>query len=260
MSLRALLVTYHCVDDGPPPLCVDPSLFGAHLDALRAVGARTLTVSDLVNGMCRGRLPERAVGLTFDDGFASVAKVAAPLLVQRGMTATVFCVAGRLGLDNGWPTQHPGAPRRPLVDVEAIRRLIDAGFEVGSHGMQHAPLIGSRDGELEREVRGSRAVLERTLGVGVHAFAYPYGAAPSPAADALVRATYASACTTEPAIVGAGADRFALPRVDAHYLRSPAILRRVVSGTLDPYVSARRAGARLRRRFLNDHPAVKETV
>ena len=113
--MTAVVLTYHAVEDGPAPLCIDPELFRAQLDCLLEVGAEALTISGLAACLRDGTLPARAVALTFDDGCASVARTAAPLLAERGLTATVFCVAGHLGGQNDWPTQPNGMPSLALA-------------------------------------------------------------------------------------------------------------------------------------------------
>jgi peptidoglycan/xylan/chitin deacetylase (PgdA/CDA1 family) len=88
MSGSALILTYHAVERGPAPLCVDPGLFREHLDVLAGAGAAVLTVSQVAEAVRGGALPERAVAITFDDGFAGVAEHAAEALAERGMRAT----------------------------------------------------------------------------------------------------------------------------------------------------------------------------
>jgi hypothetical protein len=68
----------------------------------------------------------------------------------------------------------------------------------------------------------------------------------------VVERTYAAACTTRPAPLRAGVDRYALPRVDAHYLRRPELLRLALRGQLGAYLWLRRVGARARRRVVRD--------
>jgi hypothetical protein len=72
---------------------------------------------------------------------------------------------------------------------------------------------------------------------------------------ALVEETYSSASTARLDAVDAGTDPFALPRVDAHYVRRPDILRRVLAGELGAYLWARRVGARARRAVVKDYAA-----
>src|SRR5205085_1888546 len=175
------------------------------------------TVSQLAGALARDELPARAVAITFDDGAASVASTAVPLLAERGLTATVFCVAGHLGGTSDWPTQPSAAPRLRLASAGELRGLVAAGFEIGSHGFRHAPLDTDDPAVLDRELRESRRVLEDAVGAEVRAFAYPYGVHSRAARD-LARETYAAACGTRLDLVRRGADRFDLPRVDAYYV------------------------------------------
>jgi peptidoglycan/xylan/chitin deacetylase (PgdA/CDA1 family) len=252
-TMHALILTYHAVEPGASPLCVSPELLAEHLDCVAEAGVRTVTVSELAS-MLRARRPiERTVALTFDDGFASVVEKAAPLLRERGMTATVFCVAGHLGRRSDWASARPAHLESRLADAAALRGLDEAGIEIGSHGMAHAPLTTQAEATLCRELIDAKQVLEAAVGATVTSYAYPYGAAPSPVARRLVETTYAAACTTRLDLVRPGADVYALPRVDAHYVRRPAFLRRVVDGAFTPYLRARSAGARVRRLIRPDY-------
>ena len=58
------------------------------------------------------------VRLSFDDGNASDVEFALPALLERGLTATFFVVAGRL--------DQPGSLSR-----DDVRRLHDAGMTIG---------------------------------------------------------------------------------------------------------------------------------
>jgi peptidoglycan/xylan/chitin deacetylase (PgdA/CDA1 family) len=255
MSGSALILTYHAVEHGPAPLCVDPGLFREHLDVLAEAGASVLTVGQIAESVRRDELPERAVAITFDDGFTSVAEHAAGALAERGMRATIFAVAGALGGANDWPTQPSAAPRRSLLSASELAGLAGAGHEIGSHGIDHAPLSLAGRAALQREIVDSRALLEDAVGRSVESFAYPYNAVAGPAGRELVRATYSAACAGGLSTVRAGADPWRLARVDCHYLRRPELLRRAVAGELDTYLLLRRVGARSRRLISKDYVA-----
>jgi peptidoglycan/xylan/chitin deacetylase (PgdA/CDA1 family) len=246
---RALLLTYHAVESGAAPLCVEPGLFARHLDAIAASGADVLTVRELAAALRGGCPPAHAVVVTFDDGYASVVANAAPLLRERRIAATIFCVAGRLGGDSAWPSQARWAAARPLAGAADLAVLVEAWWEVGSHGVQHDVLSDAR------ELAESRALLEAATGADVKSFAYPYGVVPPGAADALAAAGYEAACAARAGVVDADADPFFLPRVDAHYVRDPRVLRAVLAGRAGPYLRARAAAARMRRLVRKDYVA-----
>jgi peptidoglycan/xylan/chitin deacetylase (PgdA/CDA1 family) len=248
-----LILTYHAVEEGPPPLCIDPRLFAEHVRTIASAGAATMTVSELAAAVRAGDVPERAVAITFDDGCASVVEHAAPVLCAHGIPATVFCVAGRLGRENDWPSQPSRAPRLRLASADALALLAAAGWEMGSHGVEHSPLDGADNAVARREVVESRQLLEAALTTAVSSFAWPYGARPSPTAAGLIAETYDAACGGGPALVGRRADPLALPRVDAHYLRNPALLRRALTGSPGPYLALRGMASRLRRGLRKDY-------
>ena len=250
---RALIVTYHAIEPGSPPLCVHPNLFRAHVETVLSAGARMVSICGLGEELSSPTGDERLVAFTFDDGFASVARSAAPVLSSHGVSATVFCVAGHAGGRNDWASDPPGGFDSALVSEEEIGALVSAGIEIGSHGLSHLPASEATGGRLEQEICGSREALERLTGTEVRTYAYPYGALPHPEARALVERTYDAACTTRVAFVGGQPDLHALPRVDAHYLRRPEILRRAVEGSLGSYLVARRLGSRARRAFRRDY-------
>jgi peptidoglycan/xylan/chitin deacetylase (PgdA/CDA1 family) len=254
--LPSLILTYHAIEPGPAPLCLEPELFASHLDLLVSSGARAVGVSELGAAIRAGGPQERTVAITFDDGFASVTTTAAPMLLDRGLRATVYCVAGHLGGTNDWPSAHAGGYSSPLATAEELRSIAGRGLEIGSHGTTHAPLTSEDRELLEREIVDSRSALETALDAPVESFAYPYGAGPSSVARRLVSQTYTTACTTRLAPLDGPADVHALPRIDAHYLRSPSLLRRALDGSLGPYLLARRLGARARRAIRTDYARV----
>ena len=196
---------------------------------------------------------DRLVAFTFDDGFASVARNAAPVLAAHGLPATVFCVAGHIGGRNDWASNPSGGVDSALVSADDIEELVSAGFEIGSHGFEHLPVPEASGAALEQEITGSKDALEQLTGTEVRSYAYPYGALPRAEVRSRVERTYAAACTTRVGLVGSRPDMHALPRVDAHYVRRPELLRRAIEGSLGPYLAARRFGAQARRTFRKDY-------
>lgn len=251
--VTALILTYHGVAERAGPLFVETELFRTHMDCIVESGATVLGVTELRRTLSSDSLEKPAVAITFDDGLASVVLEAAPILQERGLIATVFCVGGYLGGASNWPSRRIDAPVRELASARDLEELARAGWEIGSHGMEHTPLVGSDENELDREIVRSRDALEQAIGVPVHSFAYPYGAGPTKAAHALVRETYTAGCSTALGYAAPHADPWLLPRIDAHYVRRPGVLRAALDGTLTAYLAARGAVARLRRLVRTDY-------
>ena len=245
--MSVVVLMYHAIERGPKPLCIEPELFRSHAAAVAASGATVLTVSELRIALQARSLPERGVVITFDDGCKSVVENAAPVLAEHGLKATIFCVAGQLGGTNEWPRPNPSRHRFSLASAAELAELAAVGFEIGSHGYTHVALTSIAGDEVDHEIEESKAVLEEAVGAVVTSFAWPYGAEPSEEAGRRIAETYDVACSTEIARVDAGADLYALPRIDAHYLRRPELLRRVLEGGLDSYLGLRAIAARARR-------------
>jgi peptidoglycan/xylan/chitin deacetylase (PgdA/CDA1 family) len=250
---QALILTYHGVESAEGPIFVEPALFASHLDCIVESGARVLTVSELGHALQHGTLDGRNVAITFDDGMESVTRVAAPLLAERALRATVFCVAGHVGGESNWPSARPGAPTVALSSAEALAGLVAAGWEIGCHGMTHAPLDTRDRRLLDCEIVESKEALENRLGAEVDSFALPYGTAPSADGLELLRRNYGAVCTTRPGSVGAGDDPYSLPRVDAHYVCSPRRFPRALAGRAESYLFVRGVAARARRVVLKDY-------
>jgi peptidoglycan/xylan/chitin deacetylase (PgdA/CDA1 family) len=93
--------------------------------------------------------------------------------------------------------QIAGSPSPPswdgIMSWDQLRALARAGHEIGSHSMSHPILPLCSDSDLEREVAGSKAVLEDRLQLEIASFCYPNGDCDPRVADAVHRAGYRQA-------------------------------------------------------------------
>jgi peptidoglycan/xylan/chitin deacetylase (PgdA/CDA1 family) len=103
-----------------------------------------------------------SVRITFDDGNASDAAIGLPALRAHNLTATFFVIAGRL--------DQPGS----LTSAD-LRRLVDGGMRVGSHGMWHKPWRTVSDDELQEELIGAANAISHASGRPVREVACPFG-------------------------------------------------------------------------------------
>ena len=102
------------------------------------------------------------ISLTFDDGNASDAYLALPELSKRGLQASFFVCAGRIG-------------KKHYLDNSMIRDLLDGGMSIGSHGMDHRDWRTLDSQALEVEIYRARRKLEELVQRPVTRVAIPFG-------------------------------------------------------------------------------------
>lgn len=229
-----MIVTYHAICEGPPPLCQAPRKLEEQLELLAAAGFQAASLASFVDALIAGEpLPRRAFALTFDDAYRDFADAALPILERRGVPATLFATA------SSQREQLPGGLQAALLPLERLAELSERGVEIGAHSVGHRDLTTLGDADLERELAHCREVLETHSGRPVPHFAYPFGRYDA-RVHAAVGRVFRSACTTELARVADGADPLAIPRVDAHYLGSPLLRSLLRRGHPDSYLRVRR--------------------
>lgn len=190
---------------------VTPALFGAHLEALARLGCTGVTVRDLLAWQRGERaLPPRAVVITFDDGYQSVASEALPRLEALGWGATLFLVAGCLGATNAWDT---AAPVARLLEPAAVRALASDRVEIGAHTMTHRRVPDLTADDLRVELVEAKQRLESVVGAPLTSFAFPYGTHRAPSLRAVREAGYAGAVTLKRWGNGRGTDPYRLGRL-----------------------------------------------
>lgn len=89
---NAVILMYHRIADEPTELCVPPAEFRGHLSLLSDEGYRVLPLHELASALRRDEVPEKAVAITFDDGYLDALTEAAPALQAHGLPATFFIV------------------------------------------------------------------------------------------------------------------------------------------------------------------------
>ncbi len=210
----------------------------------------TVPLGEFVERSRAGRSLRGLAALTFDDAYAGVFQHAWPLLRDRGLPATVFVVAERPERRDAFWWDHPDiaavatptsrerwlrelkgeaaailsalslqnsthvpSSHRP-AGWDAIAAAATAGLEIGVHSATHRTLTQLGDAELEHEIVASRETIRAGAGVVPTLFAYPYGVWNTRVRDVVSAAGYRGAVTLDYGLVAAGADPWALRRVN----------------------------------------------
>lgn len=69
----------------------------------------------------------------------------------------------------------PERPKRLMLSWDEVAALRGLGFSIGAHTITHPILSRLTPNQVRDEVHGSKAAIEKALGVPVRAFAYPNG-------------------------------------------------------------------------------------
>ena len=176
------ILMYHKVDSvAYSRYWVSDELFARQMSALKAYGYQTISLTDFLNYRAgKATLPEHPIIITFDDGYQDFYTHAVPILMSKGLTATMFLPTGKIGTsekdrqNNSWDTKEAAYPTNHLIWDE-VRACIKDGFQVGSHTVTHPDLASIPDSQVKQELARSRADIQDKLGLDVDIFSYPGG-------------------------------------------------------------------------------------
>jgi peptidoglycan/xylan/chitin deacetylase (PgdA/CDA1 family) len=219
---RVTFLCYHGVTkqlqrrrDDPKGLHVHHLRFAAHLDYLQR-HYNVVSLRDYMIARDGGRsLAPYSVVLTFDDGFRNFLTVAAPMLAERKIPATVFLITDRTDEEPAGERKQTWATaddRRYLSWSEARELKKRHGFEFGSHTCSHSRLCGLSAADTDRELLHSFDQLITHLGIERPALSYPKGEYSSLLAAQARKVGYACAVTTDRGFNEMDHDLFTLGR------------------------------------------------
>lgn len=153
---------------------VTPEAFEEQLCYLRDTDHQSINLYEWLYAVhSKTPLPGQKVLITFDDGSRDFLIYAWPLLKRYAFSPTVFLIANRVTRSN---TQHQNHQEEtPTLSCKEMRQLQSEGVTFGSNSVSHPDLTSISFREAVREIRESRAMLEKELGIYISSFAYPHG-------------------------------------------------------------------------------------
>lgn len=213
---RIPVLLYHSIADTATRSfqrwAVDPALFDAHMAHLRRNGYHALTVTELTSAITFGLpMPEKAVAITFDDGFADFYEAALPTLQRHGHSATLYVSTAYLDTSARWLKQQ-GEGGRPMLTAEQLLSVADHDVEIGAHSHAHLRLDELPLKKARAQIVRSKQELE-ALGLEPRSFAYPYGYYGPGVRSLAIEAGFLSACGVRHAMSSRRDDLFARARI-----------------------------------------------
>ena len=212
-SIRLPILMYHYVSAPLPDadifrrdLSVHPGAFRKQMEYMYSHGYVTVSLYDLVYALTRGLpLPERAVVLTFDDGYADAYTNVYPVLREYGFTATFFVITGFLD------TARPG-----YITWDQAREMLEGGMDIEPHSKSHPDLSELDYDALVYQIVGSIESVEANTGHRPRFFAYPSGRYDDRVSEVLRMAGIWGAVTTHNGTRHSSDELLALSRVRIH--------------------------------------------
>lgn len=168
-----ITIYHHVATDTPPSTSISPADFRAHLEYLRTDGFSVIALDTMLDAITKGdELPDKAVAITFDDGYISIYDTAFPMLQEYGYPFTLFLSTGPIN-----NAQHG------YISWAQIREMSDAGVIIANHMVEHPYMLTRNANESDQEwierlrlelLQAERDILEHT-GQSHKYLAYPFG-------------------------------------------------------------------------------------
>lgn len=186
VNIKVPILTYHFIGNNPNPkdkardsLSVSPDKFEAQMDYLAQNGYTPITL-DTLYGIYNGQTtaPQRAVILTFDDGYIDFYFNAFPILRRFNFHAVSFIPTGLIGGSY-------------YMNWDQIKEIQSSGlitFE--AHSVNHVNLAGQSYSKVLKELQDSKKTLQSQTDYPVNFIAYPYGISNALVYSALRKAGY----------------------------------------------------------------------
>lgn len=193
---------YHSVDENAEnEVTITPEMLEKQLDYINDNDYITITMSELYDYLINNQpIPKKSIVITFDDGYMNNYTEAFPLLKERNMKATIFCVGN--SLDGSY-----------YLSKDAIKEMSDYGIDIESHTVNHVHLDTLNYDEQLSEIKNSKEILENITGKDVTAIAYPFGDYNDDSIKAAKEAGYKLAFTTHLGLSDRNDDIYKLDRI-----------------------------------------------
>jgi len=174
ISQAAVILQYHHVaTDTPRTTSVTPAEFRQQMQHLKDLGYQVVSLDIIIDALVQQKpLPDKAVAITFDDGFANVFSNARPILKEFNYPYTMFLGPALIDRREG-----------PVLTWAQIQTMQQEGVIIANHSSYHHRLAVPNKGETKAQWRQrvkadillAQQQLEEKLGQQRKWLAYPYG-------------------------------------------------------------------------------------
>lgn len=169
---NGVILLYHHVSESTPKVTsVSPDTFRQHMQYL-ADHHTVLPLKQVVEALQNNQpLPDKAIVITFDDGYENIYTNAHPILKKFAFPYTVFINPPLIG-----KVDHQ-------LDWQQITTMASENAAFANHGKYHTHLLKRNQDESQQEwltrnlqdIEDAETMLAENIGYSLKYFAYPYG-------------------------------------------------------------------------------------
>lgn len=160
---KLIIIYYHDIVEkgcGYSYQRVEKEHFEIQMKYLKENGYQSILFEDMEK-----TLPNKAVLVTFDDGFHSVYENAVPIMKKYGIKGNFFL-----------PTKYIEDNNPHFMSWEILKKLCATGdFSVAAHTHDHVDIRTLDIESMNKQILQSESLLHKNLNVYVNAFCMPYG-------------------------------------------------------------------------------------
>lgn len=164
-DVRIPILMYHSISDSDPNnrLLVPVGQFEEQVKWLKEAGFTPMLLDDVINAYSTGKVPEKPVAITFDDGYSDNYSDAYRILKKYNMKATFFIITNQTDVDSWY------------MNSNMLKEMKDNGMGIENHTSRHIEFTNiPREDKILIIEEGIKALKEK-VGVDSKFICYPVG-------------------------------------------------------------------------------------
>lgn len=201
-----VILMYHSVGDNEVFFTVKTEEFVKQMDYLSKNNYKVVPLNSFTEG---GKIEDKTVILTFDDGYEDNYKNVFPVLKKYGFPAAVFLATGFIGSSMNNSYNKP----LDMLKWDQIKEMHDSGIiDFEPHTKSHRNLTEINLREVSDEIYSSKGDIESNLNKQCNFFAYPHGSYSDKIKELLKSFGFLGAACTSEGVFKSGEDTFSVKR------------------------------------------------
>ncbi|OGG72672.1 hypothetical protein A3A38_00345 [Candidatus Kaiserbacteria bacterium RIFCSPLOWO2_01_FULL_53_17] len=209
----ALILAYHSIDNHDDQYTVLPEMFEWQMEEIARQGLRIIPLRELERMLDAGRVEDKTVLLTFDDGRRDNYTNLFPIIQKKRIPITIFSITEDIGTVRASSVR----PLSMLTEAEMHEMHASGLVDFEPHTETHPKLTAVSLEDVHREVGSSKLSLEKMFSKTCPYFAYPYGRRSPEIERILNDSGIKLAVATHVGFVTEKSERLALPRNDVRH-------------------------------------------